>query len=940
MGGSLLEWAALRESLGSNIPELELAIKSSRSLDDALTQLSQKNQGDRIVALMQSVAQLDGKHLDAQKYTIGISACGRAKLWQEAYSLYEDMPRAKVQLNIINLNALLSAYEKSNQWHLALHFFEAMAATGLRAPNRVSFNTMLTALSKAQRWRHAVQTFASLPIESIQPNVISFSAATTCCLQNSQWPKAVGFFDAMPSSHVVPNVISFNAAIGARGKSTEWPAAVRILEDMEEAAFQPTMVSYCSLLSAFERSEQWQLALVLFDSLPKSKLQPTVISFNAVLSACEKAGQWQVALVLHSQMQEQNVSPDIISYNALISSCKGKQWQRALKIFDAMSEADLQPDIVSFSAAISACEKAREWQKAIGFFHGILESELQPVPRKALNVIKSWPDGTLGDVAQQTYKALQLSDMLVSVSGLFLKAFGVPKKLLIARYLTNGQLEAMVVEGETEVFANPAQALLHAPCDRREYHIDSLLPSRLTQLGRVVFVNPEPIPEEPDEEEPGDDGQGHGEGHGEGETESTAPPTQSDGQGHGEGHGEGETESAAPPTPSTRWGRAQAHGDAPDTVSVPTPAFVSTDGAPDGDAAPVGDGGGGSVAGSVPKAAPVGDGDGGSAAGSGSVPKAAPVGRDGDGGSAAGSGSVPKAAPPPPPVGDGDGGSAAGPVPKAAPFGDGDGGSASGSVPKAAPGGSASVSSAPPASDPASAPARPARGSDPRLQAIVGRHKGHETNTWLTTEVSRSHRFGGAHFGPYARCSGHELSVVKGSLLGLQTSLNDTQFLIDAKYCLVRFGASSHAGFDSLAFGKSRLGPEQEAMLEIGTEGSAMMAEDLALQMQRVTVLSETISCHRSHKSLLAEKGQKMQEHIAQLSLNLADRDKQVLELRQAVAKMQSETDQLKAKLRWHENVRDCVSAAIRNELQHDCAVPLLPDWLILEGHHIDSESE
>ena len=56
---------------------------NGRSLEDALTRLSEKKQGDSIVALMKSVAQLDGSHLDAQKYTIGISACGRAKLWKE-----------------------------------------------------------------------------------------------------------------------------------------------------------------------------------------------------------------------------------------------------------------------------------------------------------------------------------------------------------------------------------------------------------------------------------------------------------------------------------------------------------------------------------------------------------------------------------------------------------------------------------------------------------------------------------------------------------------------------------------------------------------------------------------------------------------------------------------------------------------------------------------
>ena len=57
--------------------------RNGRSLDDALTQLSQQGKGESIVALMKSVVQLDGRKLDAQKYTIAISACGRAKLWQE-----------------------------------------------------------------------------------------------------------------------------------------------------------------------------------------------------------------------------------------------------------------------------------------------------------------------------------------------------------------------------------------------------------------------------------------------------------------------------------------------------------------------------------------------------------------------------------------------------------------------------------------------------------------------------------------------------------------------------------------------------------------------------------------------------------------------------------------------------------------------------------------
>ena len=84
----------------------------------------------------------------------------------------------------------------------------------------------------------------------------------------------------------------------------------------------------------------------------------------------------------------------------------------------------------------------------------------------------------------------------------------------------------------------------------------------------------------------------------------------------------------------------------------------------------------------------------------------------------------------------------------------------------------------------------------------------------------------------------------------------------------------------------------------------AMMTEHFAGQMQWNADLKSANSCYKTQSGLLTEKVKKLNEDLAKV----------------------------KTKLKWHEDVRDCVSAAIKSDLQHNDAVPL--------GHHIDSESE
>ena len=311
-------------------------------------------------------------------YTTGISMCGRAKLWQEALTLFEAMPKTKNCPSVISYSAAISACEKGGQWQKALILFEAMPKARI-SPNVISYSAGISACEKGGQWQKALILFEAIPRARISPNVISYSAAISACEKGGQWQEALMLFASMPRTKIAPSVISYNAAISACEKGGQWQEALMLFASMPRTRIAPSVISYSAAISACEKGGQWQEALFLFEAMPTAKISPDVISCSAAISACEKGGQWQEALFLFEAMPTAKISPDVISYNAAISACeKGGQWQKALILFEAMPRTKIAPSVISYNAAISACEKGGQWQEALMLFASMPRTRIAP----------------------------------------------------------------------------------------------------------------------------------------------------------------------------------------------------------------------------------------------------------------------------------------------------------------------------------------------------------------------------------------------------------------------------------------------------------------------------------------------------------------------------------------------------------------------------------
>eukprot|EP00435_Cladocopium_sp_Y103_P014355 s43_g3.t1 len=325
-------WKVTWSKFGSETEALlqQLDFKPTRTtFHHTLRTLAQKGRAQLILQAFAAQMQSRNFGLTERDYTVGITACGRSKLWQDACWLLHTMREAKLTADLFTYNATIAACEKGGQWQQAMILFGAMKAA------------------------------------KVDPDVVIYSSSISACEKGGQWQQALCLFEEMKRTKVTPNVITYNATISACEKGGQWEQALMLFSSMQTANAHPDVISYSASISACEKGGQWHQALNLFKAMQKAKVTPNVISYSATISACEKGGQWQHALTLLGETNAAEMKTSVISYNATMSACqKGGQWQQALSLLEAMLAAEVQPDMVTYSVLLDcrhlASEKSRQ----------------------------------------------------------------------------------------------------------------------------------------------------------------------------------------------------------------------------------------------------------------------------------------------------------------------------------------------------------------------------------------------------------------------------------------------------------------------------------------------------------------------------------------------------------------------------------------------------
>ncbi|CAK0882575.1 unnamed protein product, partial [Prorocentrum cordatum] len=297
---------------------------------------------------------------DAAVVSAVVAGCGRARKWEVALWLAQDVPCPDVAL----YNAAVSAVGAGRQWERALCLLRGMRRRHLQ-PDAISFNALISSCSSSRRWAQAVALFWQLRTEQLEPSAVTHSACGSALLSARHWAAACRILRDLVGGGRA-DAAAFGVAVSASEKGHRWLEALRLAAEMRRAGLRPDVAVRNAAISACAKGRRWEHALCLLAEMLAEGVSPTCTTYNASISACERGHQWLQALRLLSQMRRGGLEHEEITYNATVSACAmGSSWRRAVGLLEEMSSGLLRPNVITFGALIRALEHAERWLQAV-----------------------------------------------------------------------------------------------------------------------------------------------------------------------------------------------------------------------------------------------------------------------------------------------------------------------------------------------------------------------------------------------------------------------------------------------------------------------------------------------------------------------------------------------------------------------------------------------
>ena len=316
-----------------------------------------------------------------------ISACGKAKLWQDACLLLASSQKA----DVVTYNATMNSCEKGRQWQLALRLFDELAAGGL-IPDEASFASAMAACGAGGRWSEALSLLEQISLARLAPNVACFKGLLSACEKAGQWAQTLELWEMLKGG-VEPTARCYGVAMRSAEKSRQWRWAVQLLDGL------PTTWSWSLTLGLCDQVGQWRAVLELFHSMQQRQVKPSGPALDAVLSCCSKVGAWNTALLA--------VDAGGKRYDEAMASCVGA-WPWALELWRRMEG---EPSKASYEAVFEGLRHSEEPLEAFKreLLQSAVDSDVLGVdlkdPRRlelgdlsaaaALLLVRSWLDGAV-----------------------------------------------------------------------------------------------------------------------------------------------------------------------------------------------------------------------------------------------------------------------------------------------------------------------------------------------------------------------------------------------------------------------------------------------------------------------------------------------------------------------------------------------------------------
>jgi len=222
----------------------------------------------------------DASKLNAQHFTLAISACARSRQWRAALDL---LRLAGSAADVVCFNAALAACASAGRGREALQLLEKeMPRAGVVA-DAYSYSAVFGALGRAGKGQQVLGLLERMRRRQLAPSLVGYTAAMAALQRCGRWRDALALFDELEGEGVELDVVAYGAALAAARSGGDAPRCIALTEQMLTEGLTPSAYCVNELMQACVGTEAWEGSLAL--ARDAGHLQ-TGVDFNVALDAC------------------------------------------------------------------------------------------------------------------------------------------------------------------------------------------------------------------------------------------------------------------------------------------------------------------------------------------------------------------------------------------------------------------------------------------------------------------------------------------------------------------------------------------------------------------------------------------------------------------------------------------------------------------------------
>ncbi|KAL5102117.1 hypothetical protein RYX36_006444 [Vicia faba] len=293
---------------------------------------------------------------DILEFNVMIKAYGKAKLYDKAVFLFEEMKNQGICSTDATYNSLIQMLSGADLVDQARDLIIEMQEMGFK-PGCQTFSAVIGSYTRLGQLSDAVDVYEEMLKTSVKPNVVVYGSLINGFAEHGSLDEALHYFDLMKESGFSANLIVLSALLKSYGKAGDLEGVKSIYEQMQNMEGGLDIVACNSMITTFATLGVVSEARHTFENLKKAG-RANSVSYEIMMYLYKDIGLFEEAIKIAEEMKMSGLLRECYSYNKVMTCYSvNRQFHECGKLLCEMVSKKVLPNAETLFVLFSILKK-------------------------------------------------------------------------------------------------------------------------------------------------------------------------------------------------------------------------------------------------------------------------------------------------------------------------------------------------------------------------------------------------------------------------------------------------------------------------------------------------------------------------------------------------------------------------------------------------------